>query len=141
MGHVETVIFVNQANETAKQIFAKRRADQALLRARRPQIQAEGEAALRRLFNVAQGDTGQCGRIARFLLGLYNGPRFPFDMTELRGLDHALFADCIAVLRMDYAPEREVHRYFENGGREFERLAVRWTDDQAAAGAERTNAG
>lgn len=39
------------------------------------QAQAEGEAALRRLFDVAQSDTGQCKIIAKFLLGCYNGDR------------------------------------------------------------------
>ena len=120
------------ADDYFKQRFAKLRADRALLAAQRPQIHAEGEAALRRLFKVAQGDSGQCGRIARFLLGLYNGPRFPFDMTDFRGLDRELFVDCIAVLRMDYCLEKEVHLYFENGGREFERLAARWTDESTA---------
>lgn len=121
-----------EIRKRAEQYFAKRQADLALFRAQLPQIRAEGEASLRRLFKVAQGDTGQSGRVARFLLGLYNGPRFPFDMTEFRGLDRELFADCMALLRMDYSPEREIHTFIKDGGREFERLAALWTDDQSA---------
>lgn len=91
-----------------------------------PAIRAEGEAALKRLMPVAQGDTGQCGVVARFLLGLYNGPRFPFDLTDLRRLDRDLMEDCLLVLRMDSSPEKEVHKYFEDGGKLFERLAQDW---------------
>lgn len=91
-----------------------------------PAIRAEGEAALKRLMPVAQGDTGQCGVVARFLLGLYNGPRFPFDLTDLRRLDRDLMEDCLLVLRMDSSPEKEVHKYFEDGGQLFEQLAQDW---------------
>lgn len=87
---------------------------------------AEGEAALRRLFEIAHGDSGQCKRVAAFLLGLYNGHRFPFDLTELRGLDTKIHEDCLAVLRLDHPCMQEVHRYFPEGGEAFERLAVSW---------------
>ena len=40
--------------------------------------------ALKRLVDVAQGSSGQPPRVARFLLGLYNGYSYPFDLTELR---------------------------------------------------------
>lgn len=71
--------------------------------AKLPAIRLEGEAALRRLLPVAQRDTGQSSVIARFLLNLYNGDRFPFDLTDLRRLDYELFDDCLAVLKMDAA--------------------------------------
>lgn len=91
-----------------------------------PKVRADGEAALRRLLPVAQGDTGQSGVVARFLLGLYNGRRFPFDLTELRRLDAGLLDDCLAVLKMDATPLKEVHEYFPDGGRIFEALAAAW---------------
>lgn len=91
-----------------------------------PAIRLEGEAALRRLLPIAQRDTGQSSVVARFLLNLYNGDRFPFDMTDLRRLDYELFDDCIAVLKMDSQPEKEVHRYFEDGGAQWEALAKDW---------------
>ncbi len=86
----------------------------------------EGIAALARLLEVALRDTGQSGVVAKFLLGLYNGPRFPFDMTELRRLDHELFLDCISVLMMDSIPAKEVHEYFERGGKIWEQMADDW---------------
>lgn len=83
-----------------------------------------GVPALHRLFELAeQSDSGQACRVARFLAGLYNGPRFKFDLTSLRGLDRSLKADCLAVLAMDaFIFEREVHRYFDNGGARFEAM-------------------
>jgi hypothetical protein len=92
-----------------------------------PAIRLEGEAALRRLLPVAQRDTGQSSVVARFLLNLYNGERFPFDLTDLRRLDFDLFEDCMAVLKMDFQPAQEVHRYFENGGAIWEFLAQEWS--------------
>lgn len=83
-----------------------------------------GLPALQRLANIAQGDTGQSGTIRRFLLGLYNGHRWPFDLTTLRGLDKDLFEDCIAVVTLDArATVKEVHQYFKNGGELFENFA------------------
>lgn len=90
-------------------------------------IETRGAAALQRLFTVANGHSGQCRYIARFLLGLYNGTRFPFDLTDLRAIDDALFEDCMVVLRMDARlTRREVHLYVEGGGKAFERLVKDW---------------
>lgn len=93
---------------------------------RRKEARANGEPALKRLFAVARSDTGQSRVCAHFLLGCYNGSRFPFDLTDLRGLDIELFEDCIAVLRMDKSPQQEVHHYFENGGQLFEQMVKDW---------------
>lgn len=94
--------------------------------AKLPEIRLEGEAALRRLLPIAQRDTGQSCVIARFLLNLYNGNRFPFDNTDLRKLDYELFDDCMAVLKMDFQPVQEVHRYFDDGRAIWEALAAGW---------------
>ena len=74
-----------------------------------------GLPALRRLAEVAWGDSGQARIVGRFLLGLYNGRAYPFDMCRLRSLDLKLHQDCLAVLRLDYHPAREVHEYLEDG--------------------------
>jgi hypothetical protein len=97
-----------------------------VLRLRREDF-AAGQASLRHLFEVAQGDSGQCRYIAQFLLGLYNGTSFPFDLTNLRALDANLFEHCMRVLRMDARDtKKEVHQYFENGGARFQKLARDW---------------
>lgn len=94
-----------------------------------------GEAALRRLLPIAQRITGQGGRVARILLGLYNGHRFPLDLTNLRSLDYEIMEDVLAVLRMDANAYQEVHLYFENGGRIFEKLADDWGMNEKARAA------
>lgn len=87
---------------------------------------APGVAALQRLLRIAQGHSGQCKHVAGFLLGLYNGNRFKFDLTDFRCLDTAIFLDCIEVLKMDHCPVREVHLYFQNGSKIWEQLADDW---------------
>lgn len=107
--------------------FARRREENEKEWAQRPALQAAGFEALQRLYAVAIGHSGQCRYVARFLLCLYNGQRFPFDLTDLRGLDRALFDDCMTVLRMDArAHVREVHTYFDKGSAKFEALAEQW---------------
>lgn len=110
----------------ARAAFDRMYEERAKRQAERPEIEVKGREALGRLFTVAQGDTGQARRIAAFLLGCYNGTRFPFDLTNFRGLDYELFDDCMAVLRMDYQPQQEVHNYFDRGGQRFEKLASDW---------------
>ncbi|WP_025918312.1 hypothetical protein [Herminiimonas sp. CN] len=82
--------------------------------------------ALCRLLKIALGHSGQCRHVAGFLLGLYNGNRFKFDLTDFRCLDTAIFKDCLLVLRMDHSPAQEVHMYFDNGGEIWEQLARDW---------------
>jgi hypothetical protein len=85
-----------------------------------------GVDALVRLLNIARGHSGQCRYVAAFLLGLYNGNRFKFDLTDFRCLDTAIFEDCLEVLRLDNFPRQEVHLYFKNGGQIWEDLADQW---------------
>lgn len=86
-------------------------------------IRANGAEALRRLMPVALRDTNQSTHVAGFLLNLYNGERFHFDLDELGSIDHVLILDCISVLMMNVVPGPEIHEYFENGNRVFEGLA------------------
>lgn len=94
--------------------------------AERPAIRAKGIEALHRLLPVAQRCTGQSRIVGRFLLSLYNGSAFPFALTDLRGLDTALWGDCLAVLAMDRRPEVEVHEYIENGEKIWSHLKRAW---------------
>jgi hypothetical protein len=83
-----------------------------------------GMPALIRLAKIAERDSGQAETVRHFLLGLWNGYRFPFNLVRLRGLDKALFDDCMAVLTLDArATAKEVHQYLDNGGEQFERWA------------------
>jgi hypothetical protein len=83
--------------------------------------------AAQRLWNHANGDAGQCRMTARFLLALYNGSRFPFDLTYLRGLDTDLVMDCLMVLAADSSGRsREPHELLGVPGKSFEELANHW---------------
>ncbi|ANE54773.1 hypothetical protein [Methylomonas sp. DH-1] len=90
---------------------------------------AAGIPALLRLADVAERDSGQANTVRSFLLGLYNGYRFPFNLVRLRGLDKTLFDDCMAVLTLDArATAKEVHQYLDGGDDRFER----WAQEGAA---------
>ena len=93
----------------------------------RAHVATEGAAALKRLYEIALRDSGQCRIVASFLAGLYNGHRFPFKLTDLRGVDDAIFEDCMALLRMDARQcEQEVHDYFDNGNERWEKMIQDW---------------
>jgi len=64
--------------------------------------QEQQDAALS-LYNAARTmlDTGGGGTCARLLLGLYNGNRFPFDLTDLRRLDGGLHRAAMIMVDMD----------------------------------------
>jgi hypothetical protein len=85
-------------------------------------INDQGIDSLKTLYTLAQSDTGQARIIARFLACLYNGYDFKFDLTDFRALDHELFVHCLNVLVMDQRCEKEVHEYFENGGKRWGNL-------------------
>lgn len=92
----------------------------------------DGLPSLRRLVNVAQRDTGQSSVCARFLLGLYDGSTYPFDLTELRRLDDALVEDCLRVLRMSSRPTDEIHNLVEHGHEIFDHLRIAWPSNSCA---------
>lgn len=91
-----------------------------------PNANEKGIDALLRLFEIAHRNSGQPRIVARFLLSLYNGDRFPFDLSDFRSLDSEIFEDCLLVLQLDNRWSRQVHRYVEDGDDLCERLAQRW---------------
>jgi hypothetical protein len=70
--------------------------------------------------------TGQAGRLARFLAGVYNGSDYPFDLTDLRALDTELASACIDYLNYDRLAKAEVHTHLPHGGRQMERLIAQY---------------
>jgi hypothetical protein len=63
--------------------------------------------------------TGQAGRLVRFLLGVYNGYDYPFDLTDLRALDTRLANACLDYLNYDRLGIKEVHHHLSRGDREL----------------------
>ena len=88
--------------------------------------------ALKKLWLMAQHDNGGARVCARLLLGLYNGLRFPFDLTDLRLLDNDYLEAALTVLRMDSQPAMEVHELLQRAygwplmGLRFELMACDW---------------
>ena len=92
--------------------------------------------ALAELWNVTQEHIGTSGaRVAAgVLLGLYNGTRFPLDLTELRCLDDRLRKAAFDVLQADATRcQMEVHSWLnriamrDDFGQRFEHLAHEYT--------------
>jgi hypothetical protein len=88
------------------------------------------------LWNLTQQHKGTSGgRIAAgVLLGLYNGARFPFDLTELRSLDDNYRDAAINVILSDSTRcQHEVHEWLNrltnrrDFGDRFEHLAHEYT--------------
>lgn len=88
--------------------------------------------ALVRLWKLAQHDHGGSRVAVKLLLGLYNGNRFPFDLTELRCLDQDYLEDALTVIRLDSRPQMEVHEWLNklyarrDIGHRMEILACDW---------------
>ena len=90
------------------------------------------DQSLVHLWNMTQEQHGTSGaRVAAgVLLGLYNGERFPFDLTELRVLDNDNLQHAINVIHSDARfCQMEVHRHLDllagrsDLGERFEHLA------------------
>jgi len=88
--------------------------------------------ALIDLWNLPQQHPGTSGAeaAAKLLLGLYNGKRFPFDLTDLRSFDDNNLDAALTVIRADATRcEREVHQWLNAAtgrtdfGERFEHLA------------------
>ena len=77
--------------------------------------------------------TGGARRLVRFLAGLYNGTDYPFDLTELRGLDTQLANACLDYLNYDRLGKTEVHKHLVNGERDLHR----WIKEYGIEPAER----
>lgn len=87
--------------------------------------------ALARLLTVVTENpgTGQARRVERFLLGLYCGSDFPFDLTDLRALDWNIKEDCLRVLAMDVdGPRVEIHKRLPRAAIIAEWAAEAWPD-------------
>ena len=94
-----------------------------------PAIALAGTQALYRLVPIALRNSNQSRVLGRFLLGVYNGEDFPFELSALRSLDLALFEDCLKVLMMDYTPDLEVHERIQGGSQIWQQLIEKWAPE------------
>jgi len=87
--------------------------DRALaLERERATIQAQAVAAIR-----MHPGTGQVCRLVRFLAGVYCGSDYPFDLSELRGLDTKLANACLDYLNYDRLGIRDLDQHLGDDGR------------------------
>lgn len=96
--------------------------DRALaLERERATIQAQAVAALEIVTAAIREHpgTGQARRLVRFLAGVYCGSDYPFDLSELRGLDTRLANACLDYLNYDRLGLRDLDRHLGDGGREL----------------------
>lgn len=96
------------------------------------QLSPEHEA-LTHFFMLATCHSHSGARVAaRLLLGMYNGQRFPFDLTDLRRLDAQNLDRAMVLLRMDARCSMEVHSWLDllysrtDFGERFEHMAHAW---------------
>lgn len=89
--------------------------------------------ALAQFFMLATCHSHSGARVAaHLLLGLYNGTRFPFDLTDLRCLDSENLQLALTLLQFDARPQMEVHQWLNqmygrtDFGMRFEHLAHAW---------------
>jgi len=88
-------------------------------------IPSRQKAALERLIRIAQGDTGQSGMTAEFLLSWWNAANCGgFDLTTMWGVDTEIASDMVTVFGLV-----AVCRYYPDDlgyGEEFRRIVQAW---------------
>lgn len=128
--HVELTVREGQREELEQawhEIVAGKRPRMDALNHEIAAITARAMSALRTIEDAIRRNptTGQARRLVCFLAGLYNGPQYPFDLTDLRALDCELANACLDYLNFDRLARREVHRHLSGGERELHR----WIDE------------
>ena len=88
---------------------------------------AKHEAHKQALIKVMKMALDDCGgsRVCRdFLLSLYNGHAYPFNMKGMCNLDGGLYAACITIMNINCRPNPpfEIHNWFTNGNEVFDKL-------------------
>jgi hypothetical protein len=92
----------------------------------------KSRAALQRLIQIAQDDTGQSRIVANFLLAWWNaGECGGFDLTDVWGVDTAIAVDMLRV----FALMAEGRQYPDalGYGKHFEAIVRAWRPDRLNA--------
>ena len=93
---------------------------------RAERAQALAAQAYARLLTLAQGETGQSGRAAKFLAATYNSVGYHFDLSELRAVDVEISDDmltCLDALRWGKA---DLHTLVPGGARRVQAIIIAW---------------
>jgi hypothetical protein len=132
--HVEADIPVSQRDEFERaivDIIAGERPRMDTLNREEAAITRRALAALKVIETAIHSHptTGGARRLVKFLAGVYNGQDYPFDLTELRGLDTALANACLDYLNYDRLGIKEVQKHLANGDRDLHR----WLEEYGIA--------
>jgi hypothetical protein len=136
--HVEADIPISQRDEfdqAMMEIVAGERPRMDALDRDLAGIKTRAMAGLQTIEKAINGHptTGGARRLVRFLAGLYNGQDYPFDLTELRGLDTMLANACLDYLNYDRLGIAEVHKHLANGARDLHRWLEEYRITAAAS--------
>lgn len=83
------------------------------------------KAALDRLFTIAKGDSGQCARVANFLLAWWNGPELGgFDLAEIFAVDMAIGTDMATIVA--YLAQQTSPVYPEDRQADIDQILEQW---------------
>lgn len=86
-------------------------------------IDTRTHQALTRLFTIAKSDTGQSGRVARFLMACWNANDLGgFDVADLFAVDRAIARDIANVI--EFFAEQDTAVYFDQMGFKDDIVAV-----------------
>ncbi len=96
----------------------------------RAQVETAGLPALKRLVEVAQGNSHQPQHCRRVLLAVYNSYAWPLNLTSLRVLDDDLRRAALAVIEWSAISDRELHEYLPDGHQLMQRFAAIEKEEQ-----------
>ena len=97
--------------------------EMAVVASRAREATAAGAQAFARLLAAAEhSDSGQTGRITKFVAATYNGQAFPLDVYELRCVDIALSDDMLVCLDALRWAKADLHTLVPEGDARVRRV-------------------
>ena len=118
----------DELDQLLVELSAGRRPRMEALSSDRRTIEQRASSALAKIVThiEAHDGTGGARRLVKFVAGLYNGDDYPFDLTELRGLDVELQNACLDYLNYDRLGIDEVHTHLPGGDKQLHRWLARY---------------
>ena len=86
----------------------------------------ETKQRLFRLLAMARGDSGGSGRVAQYLLSLWDGGLYRVDLQDLLYIDSAVFQDMTQVLNDLYQTNTQLDTYLKES--DIEPVIENWGD-------------
>lgn len=93
---------------------------------------AQGQEALKRLFEHASGFSGQAKGVARFLLSLWDSDSSRFEPSAWRGFDRPIVRDCLSVLYWYSEVGYRIWNHAAGGEETMKRIARHWNGEATA---------